>query len=236
MANAVDSLCALRDVVFEKQMCTLPELAKILTDNFEGTDSLRQVLLKDCPKFGNDNDIADLIMADLTELFCKTINRYINPRGGAFQTGLYTVDHHVIMGKRTAALPDGRKAGESLASGFSPCQGMDISGPTAVIKSSVKNDLSLLGNGMVLDLKFSPGFFETNKHHIRTLIEVYFKLGGYEIQLNVVDKETLLKAKKDPEQYRSLIVRVSGFSAYFTELDPMLQDEIILRTEHAASL
>ena len=232
MANVVDSLCAVRKVVFEDRLCTLPQLAEILANNFEGMEGLRKFLLKRCPKFGNDDDKADLIMADLTEMFCKTVSNYKNPRGGSFQSGLYTVDHHAHMGERTAALPDGRKAGESLANGFSPYQGADTSGPTAVINSVVKNDLCALGNGMVLDLKFYPGFFEENRRYIRALIETYFDLGGYEIQLNVVDKDKLLAAQKNPEQYRDLIVRVSGFSAYFVDLGAILQEEIIARTEH----
>ena len=233
MANAVDSLCAVRKVVFEEHMYTLPQLADILLDNFENAKALQNVLEKACPKFGNDDDEADVIMKELTDMFCHTINQYKNPRGGSFQSGLYSVDHHAHMGKLTGALPDGRNAGESLANGFSPCQGADICGPTALLKSITKNNLSLLGNGMVLDLKFNPVFFEKNKFHIRKLIETYFKLGGYEIQFNVIDKNTLLEAQKHPERHRNLIVRVSGFSAYFVDLDAVLQNEIIERSEHS---
>jgi len=232
MANAVDSLCAVRKAVFEDKLCALPELSQILSKNFENNESFRQMLARECPKFGNDDDKADLIMRDLTNLFNETVGGYKNPRGGSFQSGLYTVDHHAHMGKLTAALPDGRKAGVSLANGFSPAQGADISGPTAVINSIVKNDLSALGNAMVLDLKFHPGFIKNNRESIKNLIETYFDLGGYEIQFNVVDRETLLKARENPERYRSLIVRVSGFSAYFVDLTDTLQDEIIARTEY----
>ncbi|MCL2472185.1 MAG: glycyl radical protein, partial [Treponema sp.] len=128
--------------------------------------------------------------------------------------------------------PDGRKSEVSLANGFSPAQGADVKGPTALINSIVKNDLSSLGNGMVLDLKFQPRFFSENEQGIKALIRTYFALGGYEIQLNVVDKHTLTEAQKYPERYKNLIVRVSGFSAYFTDLNAALQNEIIARTEY----
>ena len=233
MANAVDSLCAVKKAVFEDRVISLSRLGEILAHDFEGAADIRQAL-RDCPKFGNDSDEADAVMRELTELFAETVRGYKNPRGGAFQCGLYSVDHHAHMGKVTAALPDGRGRGVSLANGFSPAQGVDVNGPTAVIQSIVKNDLSKLGNGMVLDLKFHPAFFEKNKLSIRNIIETYFDLGGYEIQLNVVDKNTLIEAQKHPERHRDLIVRVSGFSAYFVDLNTILQNEIIARTEHGA--
>ena len=232
MANAVDSLCAIQKVVFEDKLCDLPRLAEILASDFEADENIHHALLKRCPKFGNDDDRADLIMRELTDLFCKTVNACRNPRGGSFQTGLYSVDHHMLMGKVTAALPDGRRSKISLANGFSPVQGADVKGPTALINSIVKNDLSQLGNGMVFDLKFHPGFFRENRPQIKALIETYFSLGGYEIQLNVVDRNTLIEAQKFPDRYKNLIVRVSGFSAYFTDLNAALQDEIIARTEY----
>ena len=153
-------------------------------------------------------------------------------RGGGFQCGLYTVDHHAHMGARTCALPSGRGAGVSLASGFSPCQGADINGPTAVLNSTAKCNLDIFGNGIVVDLKFQPQFFNKNRLHIRQLIETHFDMGGYEIQINVVDRQTLLNAQKEPEKYRNLIVRVSGFSAYIVDLGAIIQNEIIARTEY----
>jgi len=231
MADAADSLCAVRKAVFEDRMISLPELAEVLKNDFDGAENIRRALLS-CPKFGNDDDRADSIMRDLTELFHETVTRRINPRGGAYQCGLYSVDHHAHMGRLTAALPEGRKAGVSLANGFSPAQGADGNGPTAVVNSVVKNDLAALGNGMVLDLKFQPAFFMKNKGQIRNLIETYFDLGGYELQANVVDRDTLLAAQAEPESHRNLIVRVSGFSAYFVDLNEVLQNEIIARTEH----
>ena len=232
MADAVDSLCAVKKAVFEENRVTLPELAGILKRNFEGAEESKAYLEKDCPKYGNDDDGADAIMSELVSLFAEQINSYRNMRGGGFQCGLYTVDHHTHMGACTCALPSGRSAGVSLANGFSPCQGADINGPTAVLNSTAKSNLNILGNGIVVDLKFQPQFFDKNRLHIRQLIETHFKMGGYELQINVVDRQTLLEAQKEPENYRNLIVRVSGFSAYFVDLGAIIQNEIIARTEY----
>jgi formate C-acetyltransferase len=162
----------------------------------------------------------------------------VNPFGQSFQAGLYSVNHHAAMGELTSALPSGRRAGKALANALAPCQGADILGPTAVIRSALSVDHSKCGNGMVLDLKFTPQFFrsETHKEGIKALIKTYFKEGGMEIQFNVVNKETLLEAQNKPEEHRNLIVRVSGYSAYFVYLDKTLQDEIIARTEYGASV
>ena len=139
------------------------------------------------------------------------------------------------MGAKTGALPTGRHKGVSLANSLSPCQGADRMGPTAVIRSITKVNHAVCGNGMILDFKFNPAFLKKPSHRkgVRSLIETYFSKGGMEVQFNVVSRETLLAAKADPQKYRNLIVRVSGFSAYFFHLDPVLQDEIIARTEYA---
>lgn len=234
MANLVDSLAAVKRMVYDECKLTLPELAEILRQDFHGAESLREELTHKCAKFGNDDDEVDCFMTGLTVDFCSQIDGYRNPRGGRFQTGLYTVESHAILGKLTGALPDGRRSGNVLANALSPSQGADILGPTAVIKSMTKLNHIMLGNGMVLDLKFHPAFFNTQKHReaFQSLIKTYFQLGGLEIQFNVIDRETLQNAQKKPEEYGDLIVRVSGFSAYFVTLDKMIQDEIIARTEY----
>ncbi len=234
MANAADSLMAIQQVVFKDKLVNLSELAEALRNNFEGQQKLHRSLLK-CPKYGNDNDEVDAIITDLTNCFIQYVSAFNAPRGGSYQVGLYSVADHASMGKLTGALPDGRKRGLSLANALSPAQGADFLGPTAVIKSITKLDHTLAGNGVVLDLKFHPDFFQSSKHRqaFRQLVESYFALGGLEIQFNVVSRETLIDAQKNPEQYRNLVVRVSGFSAYFTSLDKTLQDEIIARTEYA---
>ena len=149
---------------------------------------------------------------------------------------MYSVGHHASRGELTGALPSGRRAGLALANALSPCQGRDTTGPTALILSATKLDHTRFGNGMVLDLKFHPSFFEDESRcrAFGAVVESYFDMGGLEIQFNVIRRETLLAAQRSPQDYRDLLVRVSGFSAYFVDLDTVLQDEIIARTEHAA--
>lgn len=229
-------LAAVERVVFAERKISLPELAEAVRRDFVGLETLRAELMTKCPKYGNDDDAPDRILAELVADFCRQVESHHNPRGGRFQTGLYTVEAHAIMGKRTGALPDGRRRGQALANALSPVQGADVQGPTAVIESITKLDHRLLGNGMVLDLKFHPGFFAGDRHRdaFRALIETYFQLGGLEIQFNVISRRTLTEAQASPENYRNLLVRVSGFSAYFVELDRSVRDEIIARTEWAA--
>lgn len=151
-----------------------------------------------------------------------------------FQCGFYSVMHHTLLGMKTAASCDGRYARTSLSNLLSPVQGMDKNGPTSVMNSINKISMDYMGNGGVLDMKFTPQFLEKQNHLIalRYLIETYFDEGGLEVQFNVVSKDTLIKAQKEPEKYGSLVVRVSGYSAYFVKLDKELQDEIIMRTEN----
>ena len=234
MANTADSLATIKRMIYQDKRFLLSELAEILRNGFESAESLRDVLGTKYPKFGNDNDEPDNIMSDLADSFCRNVESYNNPRGGRFQIGLYTVDSHAYIGKITGNLPDGHFRGTALANALSPSQGSDVSGPTAVIKSVTKLDHTLLGNGMVLDIKFHPDFFADDKckESFKYLVETYFQLGGMEIQFNVISRKTLLEAQNSPELYRDLVVRVSGFSAYFIDLDKVTQDEIIARTEH----
>jgi formate C-acetyltransferase len=235
MANVADSLAAIKKLVFEEKVISLQELREALRCNFRNKEVLRQRLINKAPKYGNDDDYVDQFIKELSELFCTRIMEHRNAFGGKFQTGLYTVHAHAFLGEFTGALPDGRLSGLSLSNGLSPSQGRDTTSPTAVINSVTKFDHSLMGNGMVLDLRFCPAILsgEEGLEKFKNLIKTYFALGGMEIQFNVVGKETLIKAQKSPEDYRDLIVRVSGFSAYFTQLYKSLQDEIILRTEYS---
>jgi pyruvate formate-lyase/glycerol dehydratase family glycyl radical enzyme len=232
MANAVNSLVGIRHLVFQERAMSLTELARALAQDDE---SLLKKLER-YPKFGNDQEEPDLMMRELAELFCREVAAHENPRGGRFQAGLYSVWRHVDLGALAGNLPDGRRRGMPLASSLSPAQGTDRTGPTAVIQSITRIDHRMLGNGMVLDLKFSPRYFcgETARRAFRALVETYFRLGGMEIQFNVIDRATLREAQDDPAAHRDLIVRVSGFSAYFVDLDRATQDEIIARTEHEA--
>jgi formate C-acetyltransferase len=232
MANVVDSLLAIRKYVFETRAYTLSEMAAMLKRNFAGNEPAGRMVFHQCARFGSDVEAAQM-MADLTSYFHSLVIVCSNPRGGNWEMGFYSVDSHAWLGERTGASPDGRRKGYSLANGISPVQGTEKYGPTETIHAVVTPDHTCFGNGMVLDLKFHPHFFTPSAHRqsFRHMIETYFDMGGMEIQFNVVDRQTLLDAQSHPEQYRDLIVRVSGFSAYFTTLRTSVQNEIIDRTE-----
>lgn len=234
LATAVDSLSAIKKVVFEDHVCTLLELRDALNANFEGYEELQNILWNHCPKFGNDNDESDNMMAELIGLYSSIIESHTTPQGGKYLMGLYSVEDHAKAGMQTAATPDGRKARSYESNSMASVQGKDVNGPTALINSVVKTNLQAATNGMVLDLKFNPTFFENPRHvtALQALIDTYFHSGGMEIQFSVVSRETLVAAQKNPEKYHNLVVRVSGFSAYFRSLNKTTQDEIIARTEY----
>jgi pyruvate formate-lyase/glycerol dehydratase family glycyl radical enzyme len=235
MADVVDSLVAIKRLVYQDAQVSLADLVTALRSDFAGAAMLR-AQLRAAPHYGNDEDEPDALLAELVGDFCRQVDGYRNPRGGRWQSGLYTVENHARKGKLTGALPSGRSARAALANALSPCQGADTAGPTAVIRSATKIDQARLGNGMVLDLKFHPAFFDDGdrRQAFQALVKTYFQLGGLEIQFNVIARETLLAAQRAPMEHRNLLVRVSGFSAYFVDLDRVCQDEIIARTEQAA--
>ena len=234
LPNVVDSLSAMQKLVFEDKRYTLQDFKDAMKANFVGYQDLHNAIQKECPKFGNDIDGVDQIMAELVATADSVVSGFTNPRGGKWQMGLYSVEDHVKMGINTGALPDGRRSGEAMASAISPVQGKDVNGPTAAVNSLLKTDLTAATNGLVLDIKFSPSFFDKKSHQqaLRMLVQAYAEQGGGEIQFNVVDRATLIDAQQNPEQHKDLVVRVSGFSAYFTSLVKQTQDEIIMRTEH----
>ena len=235
LATAVDSLAAIKKVVFDDKIVTLSQMRDAVNANWEGWDELHNIVSNHCLKFGNDQDEVDMMMSDLVASFAKVVNSRKNPRGGHYMTGLYSVEDHAKAGMKTAATPDGRLAGSFESNSMASVQGKDLNGPTALVNSVVKTDLNVVTNGMVLDLKFNPTFMEKPAHvrALKMLIDTYFHNGGMEIQFSVVSRDTLLAAQKDPEKYRNLVVRVSGFSAYFRSLNKTTQDEIIARTEYS---
>lgn len=232
IATAADSLMAIKKLVFDEKKLTLDEYAEILRDNYRGAEELRQRALCQCLKYGNDLHEPDETAAEIIATARKVIDGRKTYHGGNYCLGLYSVEDHVIMGMHTGATADGRKRGTSLSNSTGAVQGMDRNGPTALVKSVTHTDMRDALNGMVLDVKFVPAFLEqqTGANAVRQLINAYFHHGGMELQISVVSEETLREAQKNPEQYQDLIVRVSGFSAYFVTLRKETQDEIIRRT------
>ncbi len=235
LGSITDSLSSIKYNVFDEKHLTIKELLEILSSNFKNREELRQRFICDTPKYGNDEDYPDQITKDVFELYFNAIDGRPNTKGGHHRINLLPTTVHVYFGSVIGAMPDGRKAYEPLSEGISPVQGSDTKGPTAVLKSASKIDHVRTG-GTLLNQKFTPSFFATNEgiNNIAHLVRGYFKLGGHHIQFNVVSADTLREAQKNPEKYRDLIVRVAGYSDYFINLGPKLQDEIIQRTEHGS--
>jgi formate C-acetyltransferase len=233
MGSITDELTALKYHVFDKKTITMKGFLKALSDDFENFEEFRKELFDNTPKYGNDEDYADNILRQVFEFYYKAVDGKPTARGGHHRVNLLPTTCHIYFGSVIGAMSDGRKAGKPLSEGISPVQGADRKGPTAVIKSASKIDHIRTG-GTLLNQKFTPSFLETEEgfENVMHLIRSYFKLDGHHIQFNVVSTETLRKAKKNPENYRDLIVRVAGYSDYFVDLTEELQDEIIERTEH----
>lgn len=190
-------------------------------------------LIAQVDKFGNDIDEVDRFARDVAYTYTKPLERYKNPRGGMFQAGLYPVSANVPLGRQTGATPDGRYAHTPVADGVSPAAGRDVHGPTAAANSVAKLDHFIPSNGTLFNMKFHPTALagQGGLESFVALVRGYFDQKGSHMQFNVVSRETLLDAQKHPEQYKSLVVRVAGYSALFTTLSKALQDDIINRTE-----
>ena len=187
------------------------------------------------PKFGNDNAEVDALARDVAYTYTKPVEKYRNPRGGVYQAGLYPVSANVPLGEQTGATPDGRLAHTPVADGVSPSAGKDISGPTASANSVSKLDHYIASNGTLFNMKFHPSALagKSGLEGFVALVRGYFDQKGSHMQFNVVSRETLRDAQKNPDKYRSLVVRVAGYSALFTTLSKSLQDDIINRTEQS---
>ena len=232
MGSITDCLASLKYNVFDENIVSMKELLKILENNFQDHEIIRQKLINKTPKYGNDNDYADSITQEVFEIVFNAVDNRPNTRGGVHRINLLPTTVHVYFGKVTGAMPDGRKAFLPLSEGISPVQGMDINGPTSVIKSASKID-HLRTGGTLLNQKFSPQFFvnESGISKLAHLVRSYFEMDGHHI-FNVVSADKLRDAQENPEKYRNLIVRVAGYSDYFNNLGADLQNEIISRTEH----
>jgi len=233
VAIAADSLATLRKYIFEDKELSFDEMLEILANDFEGHEDLRVRLENDSCKYGNDIEKVDFLARDTGRTFCNAIQSRMTTRNGPYHGALFSVSMYIPQGDALGATPDGRKAGVMLSDGVSPTQNRDTQGPTAAMKSVARLDHSLCYNGTLYNMKFTPDFFDTEQRRKKFIgmVDAYFQMGGFHVQFNVVSKETLEDAKVNPMQHRDLIVRVAGYSAYFIELDPFVQDEVIARTE-----
>jgi pyruvate formate-lyase/glycerol dehydratase family glycyl radical enzyme len=236
-SNVYDGLAAIRKFVCEERRVSWAELRRALQADFQGHEPLRRMLANGAPRWGNDRDDVDGLANEVNALYAGFCWAHADPRGGRYTCGVWPVEGHVHSGRWTGAGPDGRRAGTTLADGVGACHGADRGGPTALLRSVAKlNNVDHWAAGNTCNIKFSRSLIAapSGVGLLRDLVTTYMRLGGQQLQINVVDAETLRDARVHPERYQDLIVRVAGFSAYFTLLSADVQDEIIMRTEQAA--
>ncbi len=234
VVDVADSLAAVADVVFTSQLCDLPTLVTALKKDFEGYGWLQGHLMR-APKFGNDEPLVDRWADAVMGAFADALGKHKNTRGGPYVAGFYSVTSHQAFGETVGAMPSGRPAGAALANGLSPADGMDRAGPTAALNSAARLDLRRHAkNGVSVNVMLDPSAVpgEAGAEAVAALIRGYFANGGMHVQLNAVDPDLLRESREHPEKHPWLLVRVSGYSAYFADLSPEVQQEIIERTIH----
>lgn len=231
IGTTADSLAAIEKVVFVDKKATLAEIRDALNADFEGYEDLRKELL-DAPKYGNNDDFADKYAVWFIDYIASLFDKYKTRDGGGIYIAAAANTANISAGKIINATPDGRKRGEPLSDAASPTYGRDTRGATATLNSLSKPDYTKVACGSVVNQKFSPSMFTDGKRKkLSSLIRVYFSKGGQEIQINATSREILQKAMENPENYKNLVVRVSGFSAFYVTLDRDVQTDILSRTQ-----
>jgi formate C-acetyltransferase len=235
------------------------DIVEAMRTNFKGKESLRQMLLNEAPKYGNDDDYVDSIVVEVCRHFCEELEQYRNPRGGKYHAHLFSFVAAVGGGAGTAALPDGRLAREPVANSLAPQQGRDKKGITALLKSASKIDQTLAAAGTSLIFDLHPSILSGGKGQpptpvaesaqnvaefakirgdgdgvgkLDSLLSTYLSIGGGHVECNIVDEKILRAAQKEPEKYQNISVRVAGYSAYFVNLAPDMQEHIIQKTKN----
>lgn len=233
IASLIDSVCAVKRLVFEEKRVSFAELGEILKSDWKNNEKLRLLAKRIPEKYGNNNIVADEITKDLTDFCASLVNNKPNGRGGVFKASIFTIDRFVDLGSKTMATPDGRMAGEILSKNLSASVGMDRKGVTALINSATKINHSLLPNGTVLDIVLHPTAVsgEEGLEAFYILLKTYMLKGGLALHGNVFNAETLKKAQQNPEKYKNLQVRVCGWNAYFVNLSKVEQDCFIKQAE-----
>ena len=234
LATTADSLTALKYMVFDKKIVSGKEFLDAILANWEGYEPLRQRVLNEVPHFGNGDPYADEEMKYVIDLYYSISRNFSNERCKVYKCGTFGASDHVVQGEITWATPDGRKTGTPIADAASPAQGRDVNGPTSVFTSSTTFEHGHFMDGMALNLKIHPTSLKSSDGitKLEDATKAYFEDGGMEVQYNVVDAVTLRKAQKNPDEYHNLVVRIAGFSAYFVDMTPAMQEDIISRAEH----
>jgi pyruvate formate-lyase/glycerol dehydratase family glycyl radical enzyme len=232
IGTVIDSLSAIKYMVYDKKLCAARKLYDAIMENWDGHELLRQRIINEVPRYGNGDPYADELATWVADLYTSRTNSYKGPRGG-YRAGIYSAGAHVLHGYQTYATPDGRRNGQPISDSASPSQGMVKNGPTGIARSILALNPSNFGNGLQFNMKFHPSSLqgEEGTEKMKQFIWSFFEQGGMQLQYNVVDAETLRQAQENPDEHRDLVVRVAGFSAYFVELYEDLQNEIITRSE-----
>jgi formate C-acetyltransferase len=235
LATIADSLAALKKLVFEERSVRYEDLMAALRDNFSQAEGLRQMLLNKAPKYGNDDPTVDSIAAEIVTWTADECLRHQIVGGGRFISAMAANVQNISAGLEVGATPDGRKAFTPLSDAASPYFGRDEAGPTAFLRSVSRPDYHRVLTGSVINMRFDPDFYQDEEGAQRFLsFTKYFVASRIpELQFNFTRADTLLAARREPEKYRSLVVRVSGFSARFVELAPEVQDDIARRRAHS---
>ena len=233
-ANVGDGLMAIKKLCFDDKRYTLREMYDALSNNWEGYEELRSVIINEVPHYGNDNAEVDELAAWGLGLFAEYISQLEGPRG-KYCGGTFTMTAHIHVGMATPATPDGRADGDPLADAISPRQGFDLNGPTAYLSSAARLPHERLANGDQLNIRFSPSSVQGDDgtKKLRNLIRTYFDMSGMQVQFNVIGTSQLHEAQEKPEEFKSMVVRIAGFSAYFVELQKDVQNDFITRTEQS---
>ena len=230
ITNTADSIYAIKKLIYEKKKYTLAEFASIVKSDFNNHEYLRLYSKYNIPKFGNDNEAVDLLRAEISRHIFSRLNSQKGINGGVYIPGEVIFNAHHWMGEACGASADGRKSGEVLADSCGAAQGMDVNGPTSLLNSVLKIPTGFLLTTLVLNMKFTKTIWDEGSDKIIRMYKVFFSRGGMQLQINICDTETLRNAKLNPDEYRSLVVRVGGYSDYFINLPSAIQDEIIART------
>ena len=234
LATIGDSLATIKYMCFDKKLCTTRELYDAIIADWEGYEPLRQQILAEVPHYGNADPYADMELKWVVDLYYTLCSEVSSMRCKVYKGGMYGAADHISQGQVSWATPDGRRTGEPTADAISPAQGRDKLGPTAIFTSAACWDQSRFMDGMALNIRMHPSVLSRDDGvaKLRDMTKAYFENGGLECQYNVVDTETLRLAQGDPGSYRDLVVRIAGYSAYFIELPPELQNDIISRNEN----
>ena len=233
LSVTANSLAVIKKLVYEDKVATLSEIIDALNANWEGYEELRQKAIA-CPKYGNDDDYVDLIARDLADFYRQEVVQYKDIYGAHFVTAFMGISNYLPTGKVLGATPEGRHAKDPINEGVSPMTGTDTSTCLAALRSAAKMKHDMHSGGTLLNLRLNHDLVATKRGraNLGAMLQSYFAIGGFHVQFNTISNEVLKDAQKNPDKYRSLLVRVAGYSAQFTNLSKEMQDSIMARNAH----